>query len=404
MPKLRINRNTAPAKRVFAICSTVAGTRDEQFSDCLNQAGILLSESNSKLVPLKLTIFVNAENHEDFLKIKKLYSYILKSIFGDIAPLTLFVAQPPASGSEVAMEVLACDMENTFLSISYNQLKNSSFISIENGSDKFVCGSGIECYDENLKADGHSDYCFESIKEILSASGLGFSNIVRQWSYIGEITNPARSANGTTENYQFFNISRAKYYQDSYWEKGYPSATGIGTNIPGCSVEFIAESFSTNKQIIALHNPNQQNAHGYSERYIKPLKENEGISTPKFERGKIVIGKSVMDVYISGTAAILGEDSIQGDIVRQTEITIKNILELISSKNLHDHGIQIDGELPPFSIVRVYLKDKKDFETVQSICIKYFGIVPMIFVQADVCREELLVEIEAYLSCGIEIL
>ena len=63
--------------------------------------------------------------------------------------------------------------------------------------------------------------------------------------------------------------------------------------------------------------------------------EIEKATTPKFERAKAVYKNETLAIYISGTAAISGELSINDkDIEQQTYITIENIEELISKENL----------------------------------------------------------------------
>ena len=44
--------------------------------------------------------------------------------------------------------------------------------------------------------------------------------------------------------------------------------------------------------------------------------------------------------------------------------------------------------------IRVYLKRPEDFPKCEAICERRFGSVPAIYAVADVCRHELLVEIE----------
>jgi hypothetical protein len=43
------------------------------------------------------------------------------------------------------------------------------------------------------------------------------------------------------------------------------------------------------------------------------------------------------------------------------------------------------------------VKNEADIPVVQAICRNYFGEVPMLVVKADICRADLLVEIEAEL-------
>jgi spore coat polysaccharide biosynthesis protein SpsF (cytidylyltransferase family) len=51
-----------------------------------------------------------------------------------------------------------------------------------------------------------------------------------------------------------------------------------------------------------------------------------------------------------------------------------------------------------FSLVRVYIKKQEDFNSVKSICYEHFKDSPVIFVEADICRDDLLTEIEAEVS------
>ncbi|OFY96500.1 MAG: hypothetical protein A2309_08145 [Bacteroidetes bacterium RIFOXYB2_FULL_35_7] len=169
-----------------------------------------------------------------------------------------------------------------------------------------------------------------------------------------------------------------------------------------------------------MHNPKQSDAHRYTGKNFnnllnpalirgnfrdksKSFNINDESDTPKFERGKIVITGETLDLYVSGTAAIIGEVSVSGDIREQTKTTLDNITKLCSKENLEEHGLFIEGDLPLFSGVRAYIKYPQDIPVVEKMCRKKFGDVPILCVIADVCREELLVEIEAFLNCNIDI-
>ena len=45
-------------------------------------------------------------------------------------------------------------------------------------------------------------------------------------------------------------------------------------------------------------------------------------------------------------------------------------------------------------LVRIYIKRQEDFEKTRAICRSRLGDLPTIYAVADVCRPELLVEIE----------
>jgi enamine deaminase RidA (YjgF/YER057c/UK114 family) len=109
----------------------------------------------------------------------------------------------------------------------------------------------------------------------------------------------------------------------------------------------------------------------------------------------VVIGDYVT-TWISGTASILNAESVHlGDIERQTEQTIDNIERLISRENFERHGLAgIGARLADLAKVRVYVKRQQDYEKCREICERRFGDLPTIYAFADVCRSELLVEIE----------
>ncbi|MEA1951543.1 MAG: dioxygenase, partial [Planctomycetota bacterium] len=71
------------------------------------------------------------------------------------------------------------------------------------------------------------------------------------------------------------------------------------------------------------------------------------------------------------------------------------IAALISADNFQRHSLASGGQtLDDLAIVRVYIKRKEDYDRVKSVCEARLGELPAIYAVADVCRPELLVEIE----------
>jgi hypothetical protein len=54
-----------------------------------------------------------------------------------------------------------------------------------------------------------------------------------------------------------------------------------------------------------------------------------------------------------------------------------------------------DIEWGKFILLRVYVKNQDDFIKVKAICRERFPDVPSVFIESDICRDNLLVEIEA---------
>jgi enamine deaminase RidA (YjgF/YER057c/UK114 family) len=455
MINIKINERGKLLKKIFVISpskdkeTSSALTHIEEVTDCLNQINSIAKEYFPSFRILKMDVFVNCKNLQKLVDVEKeirelvnnyefrITNFELKLDFDLFDTPILIVAQPPANCMNVAVEVMALMLEPSEYSYEFIKNENSAYCKIRMGEESELCGVVSNSYNNNPQTPFNKRETvyeialngFGEMKKVLKRNNMNFDNVVRQWGYIGGITNYelriTNEGDKEVENYQMFNKARAEKYRDVEWKNGYPSATGIGANVEGCSLEFIALNETPNKIILPLHNPRQLDAHGYWKNYELRItnyeleaKDNESSinkkrnlnktfkkgerDTPKFERGKIVITDNSIDFYISGTAAIIGEYSVAGNIQEQTKTTLDNITNLCSKENLKEHGIVIENDLPPFTCVKAYIKNGKDASLVEEMCKETFGDVPILCVIADVCRKELLVEIEAYLHCWIE--
>jgi enamine deaminase RidA (YjgF/YER057c/UK114 family) len=109
----------------------------------------------------------------------------------------------------------------------------------------------------------------------------------------------------------------------------------------------------------------------------------------------LVLGDYVT-TWISGTASIVNSETWHaGDVEKQTEQTITNIERLIAPDNFAMHGVAGAGaSLHDLAKIRVYLKRAEDLAKCRAVCQRRFGSVPVIYAVADICRPDLLVEIE----------
>ncbi|MBG0831968.1 reactive intermediate/imine deaminase [Planomonospora sp. ID67723] len=221
---------------------------------------------------------------------------------------------------------------------------------------------------------------------------LGYPEIARVWNIVGGITGQA-AEQVATDRYGEFCQARAQVFkQRGLTVKDIPAATGIGGHDDHTTIYFLA---TRSREVIRIENPRQIPAYEYPERY--------GPEAPCFARATYVAAEGdsrFADLFISGTASILGHRTVhEGDIERQTRTTLENIAELVSGKNLRNHGIDAELTLHDLDCVKVYIKRPQDVETVRQICSAALGPKSeVVYVIADICREDLLVEIEGFTS------
>ena len=339
----------------------------------------LLSQADSTLLtPVRLVIFSNVRSNEEYAKQRQMVEHLCKEYYADSAPMVALVAQAPFDATFAA--------EVTFIDQKQVKIKHKENYILLN--DELLLSGAIYSSTEHSIAK-QSDQIFSSLEQMLTAEGLHIDNIVRQWNYIENITTISPEG----QNYQQFNDSRSRFYAKTEWPNGYPAATGIGTACGGVSVVVDALiNSSTRSQ--AIDNPLQISAHAYSQRVLIDSDANRQKSTPKFERARRVEWNLNPMIYISGTAAIRGEESCSAtDIEQQINLTIGNIEHLISENNILSQA-GVKAEKYKSSMLRIYLKHRSNWPMVKQWIADNCHDIETLCVEADICREELLIEIE----------
>ena len=259
------------------------------------------------------------------------------------------------------------------------------------GEESMLFVEAIPSSDFAASVREQSAEVFGKLDAILSEHGFAVDDIVRQWNYIGDIVGQREGK----QNYQEFNDARSEYYPKGEWSNGYPVATGIGS-VEGIVVGAIAFKQSGSMGVFPIDNPLQVAAHIYSKNVLIDDAADAVKSTPKFERAKLIETARGACCFVSGTAAIRGEESVDTHSVGlQTVRTIENIEYLVSNENLVRHGCRA-CELK-YLFLQVFVKNREDYDEVRRAVEAAYPCVTTIYTVADVCRSELLVEIEGIL-------
>ena len=354
-------------KAYTIVSSQIQGTIEDM---CLS----VLSQIENKNI-LKISFFGKVQCNEEYLQNIATLRSSVQNFYDANAPLISYIAQETATQKLIA--------EVTFLTDSYATVeRHRNFTLLKNGECAELITGGIIPDDMSASTYEQANCIFKGIEKMLQSNGFKPSDIYRQWNYIQGIT----MLNDGSQNYQEFNDARSIFYSKCEWDNGYPAATGIGADAGGVVVE--VNAIKSCDKSFPIDNPLQIAAHNYSQdvldgKVIDVLKEK---STPKFERARL-LGNTI---FISGTAAIKGEQSINSlNAVEQTAETMEIMDRLVSKENIPtaNNGSHYD-------LLRIYVKRNEDIESVKDYMNTHYSEALKHYLVADVCRPELLVEIE----------
>jgi len=318
---------------------------------------------------------------------------VFRAHYGDQMPVTNFVIQPPCCGAALALEAWAVAGD----AVRIERLGPHTLAVTCDGVRWVYCG-GISPAPALEGAYAQTLDALARTTEALRLAGCSFRQAVRTWFYLEGITEPQAGA----WRYQELNRARSDFYRDIPFadqrpQAHYPASTGIGMSAANLLVSCVAlETRRADVRLLSLENPKQTPAYAYHRRFSG--------ASPKFSRAMALLLGGYLTTWISGTASIVGSESAYpGDIEKQTQQTIDNIERLISRDNFAAHGVAGAGAgLEDVAKIRVYLKRPEHLAQCRAICTRRFGSIPAIYAVADVCRPELLVEIEgiAFSRCS----
>ena len=160
----------------------------------------------------------------------------------------------------------------------------------------------------------------------------------------------------------------------------FPAATAIGSGGPGGVIYFLASRNAGRH----YENPRQTSAYRYPPRY--------GPQSPSFARASLVQGTPPL-LLISGTASITGHESRHsGDVLVQFNEALRNVDAVIRAAG-QASGATLRG-LGDLRAAKIFLRDGEQRQSVQEAARAAWGEVPTLLVVGELCRRELLLEIE----------
>ncbi|WP_310461389.1 Rid family hydrolase [Sphaerotilus sp.] len=213
----------------------------------------------------------------------------------------------------------------------------------------------------------------------------GGRHLLKLWNYLPRLN----AALDGLEVYRHFNIGRQQAFLDAGAAAfdGAPAACALGTAGGPMTLAFLAGPQAPRP----VENPRQTSAYHYPATY--------GPRSPTFSRAALVtLAPGHEMLFVSGTASIVGHASVHpGDVVQQTEETLRNLRAVLDAAH--------DQTPARFALAQcahtVYVRHAADLDAVRTVFAQAVGADSpaargAVYLQADVCRSELLVEIECH--------
>jgi enamine deaminase RidA (YjgF/YER057c/UK114 family) len=378
-------------RHVFAAAVPHNGTTlEEQAKDALHTIQAVVEEEGTRASIVHQVVFVAEAAYIEPCR------RMIHDFYGADLPATTYVRQRPCEGKLLAIEAMGVGRGEEEVQI--DRISEQLVIASHHGIS-WVHAAQVVPQVDTAGVYDRSVSAFVAMRSLLGQAGVRFDQVIRTWLYLGDIV----GMEGPVQRYQELNRARTdsfvgtSFLADRLPRSGalpaefqaYPASTGIGTEDHDVVMSCIALATDrTDILAVPLENPRQTAAYDYAASYSP--------KSPKFARAMALSCGSHATIFVSGTASITDSETRHvGDPAAQAHETLDNIEALIGEPNLARHGLPgLGSSLVNLGLVRVYVKRQEDYAKIRAACQARLGEVPTVYVIADVCRPDLLVEIE----------
>lgn len=244
----------------------------------------------------------------------------------------------------------------------------------------------------SMDADGFHDAVRTAYGTLRDAFGsTGTSHLIRVWNFIPGILEPL---GGLEHRYMVFNAARHEAYAGWYggsreFEVRVATASGVGHD----GRDLLIHGLAAAEPGRPVENPRQVPSFRYSRRW--------GPRPPSFARATLAAleGGGTPVLLVGGTASVRGEETVHvGDLDRQLEETFRNLSTLVQVGRQRcgsDDDEAPEARLARYRHLRVYYRREEHRRPVSDAVRLAFRRADTVeLARADLCRDELLVEIE----------
>jgi chorismate lyase / 3-hydroxybenzoate synthase len=209
----------------------------------------------------------------------------------------------------------------------------------------------------------------------------GYPHLLRTWTFFSAINHGV----GEAERYKQFCQGRARATSGSELLRAIdPAATVIGrvgSASPWLHMIWLAAKLPGR----AIDNPRQRQPRQYSPLF--------GAEPPRFSRGMLLSSRRGSALLISGTASIVGEQSLHPkDLSAQFAEAARNLEAVLEQAAFQLGTVAAIGA---GTVLRAYVREEERQFEVAAMMHQRFPGASYCIVAGEVCRAELLIELEA---------
>lgn len=238
----------------------------------------------------------------------------------------------------------------------------------EDDAARYCVLSGLQPADARARREAQAQATLERMDQALAAVGMSFAHVFRTWFYLDDIL----------DWYGEFNrVRNAFFRQRGVYDGVVPASTGVGgRNAAGTAL--VADLLALVPKhpavrCLAVPSPRQCPALDYGSSFSRAVE----VSLPGQRR-----------LYVSGTASILpdGRTAHVGDAAAQVELTMEVVAAILAARGMTwNDAVRGIG----------YFKHMEDAPVFDRWCLaRGLASVPVILAKNDICRDDLLFEIE----------
>ena len=278
---------------------------------------------------------------------------------------------PPAFAEEIPAQPIAGLQVHAFAGNVERVVWDGRFI-----GSVFTDGGARQCLVGGLMPEARAvsrpdqtRHALETLQALLAQAGFELGDVVRTWFFLDQIL----------AWYGEFNPVRTKIYSGVKFRTGsLPASTGVGARNPsGAALALAAWAFRP------------LGPDSYAEPVASPLQCPAPAYGSSFSRAMETSANYGRRLFVSGTASIApsGQTLWVGDVRQQVDQTMDVVEAILRSRGF---------SLPDLACATAYFRHPTDAGVLAEwLAANGLSSLPVIVAQCDVCRDDLLFELEA---------